>query len=96
VDGGARRRAGSAVVAGNQHDLCARLGNARRDGSNACLGDKFYGNPRNDSILGPEDIEKKLGMHVLGTLPLEEAEDDGNRRAKKRKKKKAKQEEKNA
>jgi capsular polysaccharide biosynthesis protein len=45
----------------------------------------------NDSILGPEDIEKKLGMHVLGTLPLEEAEDDGNRRAKKRKKKKEKQ-----
>jgi capsular polysaccharide biosynthesis protein len=45
----------------------------------------------NDPILGPEDIEKKLGMHVLGTLPLEEAEDDGNRRAKKRKKKKEKQ-----
>jgi capsular polysaccharide biosynthesis protein len=45
----------------------------------------------NDSILGPEDIEKKLGMHVLGTLPLEDAEDDGDRRAKKRKKKKAKQ-----
>jgi capsular polysaccharide biosynthesis protein len=45
----------------------------------------------NDSILGPEDIEKKLGMHVLGTLPLEDSEDDGDRRAKKRKKKKDKQ-----
>jgi capsular polysaccharide biosynthesis protein len=42
----------------------------------------------NDSILGPEDIEKKLGMHVLGTLPLEDSEDDGDRRKKKRKKKK--------
>jgi capsular polysaccharide biosynthesis protein len=42
----------------------------------------------NDSILGPEDIEKKLGMHVLGTLPLEDSEDDGDRRKKRRKKKK--------
>ena len=24
-----------------------------------------------------EDVEKKLGLNVLGTLPLEEAEDDG-------------------
>jgi capsular polysaccharide biosynthesis protein len=42
----------------------------------------------NDSILGPEDIEKKLGMHVLGTLPLEDSEDDGDRKKKRRKKKK--------
>jgi capsular polysaccharide biosynthesis protein len=41
----------------------------------------------NDSIMGPEDIERKLGMHVLGTLPLEEAEDDGDRKAAKRRKK---------
>lgn len=34
----------------------------------------------NDTIMGPEDIEKKLGMNVLGTLPLEDAEDDGERK----------------
>lgn len=46
----------------------------------------------NDTISGPEDIEKKLGMNVLGTLPLEEVEDDGEKPVKssnkKRKKKK--------
>jgi hypothetical protein len=42
----------------------------------------------NDSLMAPEDIERKLGMHVLGTLPLEESEDDGDRRAAKKKKKK--------
>jgi capsular polysaccharide biosynthesis protein len=41
----------------------------------------------NDSIMGPEDIERKLGMNVLGTLPFEEAEDDGDRRARKHTKK---------
>jgi capsular polysaccharide biosynthesis protein len=44
----------------------------------------------NDSLMAPEDIERKLGMHVLGTLPLEESEDDGDRRAAKKKKKKKK------
>jgi capsular polysaccharide biosynthesis protein len=44
----------------------------------------------NDSLMAPEDIERKLGMHVLGTLPLEETEDDGDRRAAKKKKKKKK------
>ena len=41
----------------------------------------------NDTISGPEDIEKKLGLNVLGTLPLEETEDDGEKgsRGKKRK-----------
>ena len=34
----------------------------------------------NDTIMGAEDIEKKLGLNVLGTLPLEEAEDDGEGR----------------
>jgi capsular polysaccharide biosynthesis protein len=43
-----------------------------------------------DSLMAPEDIERKLGMHVLGTLPLEESEDDGDRRAAKKKKKKKK------
>lgn len=42
----------------------------------------------NDSIMGAEDIEKKLGLNVLGILPLEEMEDDGEKKtAKKRKKK---------
>ena len=40
----------------------------------------------NDSIMDPEDVEKKLGMNVLGTLPLEEIEDDGERKPIKRKK----------
>lgn len=41
----------------------------------------------NDSIMGPEDIEKKLGMNVLGMLPLEESEDDGDKRSQKKRKK---------
>ena len=40
----------------------------------------------NDSIMDPEDVEKKLGMNVLGTLPLEEIEDDGERKPINRKK----------
>ena len=31
----------------------------------------------NDTIIDTEDVEKKLGMNVLGTLPLDEVEDDG-------------------
>ncbi len=42
----------------------------------------------NDTIMGPEDIERKLGMNVLGSLPLEEAEDDGEHKKGRRKKRK--------
>lgn len=35
----------------------------------------------NDTIITAEDVEKKLGLNVLGTLPLEEAEDDGEGRS---------------
>lgn len=38
----------------------------------------------NDSIMSAEDVEKKLGLNVLGTLPLEEVEDDGERTSKKK------------
>ena len=31
----------------------------------------------NDTIIDTEDVEKKLGMNVLGTLPLDESEEDG-------------------
>lgn len=31
----------------------------------------------NDTIMTPEDIEKRMEIHVLGTLPMEESEDDG-------------------
>lgn len=31
----------------------------------------------NDTIIDTEDVERKLGMNVLGMLPLEESEDDG-------------------
>ncbi len=44
----------------------------------------------NDTISTPEDIEKKLGMNILGTLPLEDSEYDGERRNKRRKKAKGK------
>lgn len=44
----------------------------------------------NDTITTPEDIERKLGMNILGTLPLEEAEDDGERKGSRKKKKTAK------
>lgn len=40
----------------------------------------------NDTIMGAEDIEKKLGLNVLGTLPLEEIEDDGENKSVKKKK----------
>lgn len=38
----------------------------------------------NDNIYTTEDIEKKLGLQVLGTLPEEEAEFDGNKSKKKK------------
>ncbi len=41
----------------------------------------------NDTISNADDVERKLGLNVLGTLPLEEAEYDGsskkNRKARK-------------
>ena len=37
----------------------------------------------NDTIMSAEDIERKLGMNVLGTLPLEEEEYDGKKKTKK-------------
>lgn len=37
----------------------------------------------NDTIMSTDDIERKLGLNVLGTLPLEEAEYDGRSRKKK-------------
>lgn len=41
----------------------------------------------NDTIMNAEDVERKLGLNVLGSLPLEDAEDDGDgRTARKRKK----------
>lgn len=36
----------------------------------------------NDTIMTAEDIEKKLGMNVLGSLPLEEAQYDGEKKSK--------------
>ena len=44
----------------------------------------------NDTITGPEDIEKKLGMTMLGKLPLEEAEYDGEHRSSSKRKKRKK------
>lgn len=37
----------------------------------------------NDTIMSADDIERRLGLNVLGTLPLEEAEYDGRSRKKK-------------
>ena len=36
----------------------------------------------NDTIMNAEDVQKKLGLNVLGTLPLEEAEYDGEKKTK--------------
>ena len=33
----------------------------------------------NDTIIDADDVEKKLGMNVLGSLPLEESEYDGEK-----------------
>lgn len=41
----------------------------------------------NDTIMTPEDMEKKVGLNVLGSIPLEDAElNKVNRRRKKKKK----------
>lgn len=40
----------------------------------------------NDTVMTAEDIERKLGMNVLGTLPLEEMEYDGTKKKKKKQK----------
>ncbi len=37
----------------------------------------------NDTIMSTDDIERKLGLNVLGTLPLEESEYDGHSKKKK-------------
>lgn len=40
----------------------------------------------NDTVMSADDIERKLGMNVLGTLPMEEEEEyDGRRRGSKKK-----------
>lgn len=40
----------------------------------------------NDTIMSTEDVEKKLGLHVLGTLPLDETEYDGSKSSKRKQK----------
>lgn len=44
----------------------------------------------NDTIESTEDVERKLGLHLLGTLPFEESEQDlvtkGGKKSRKRKK----------
>ena len=44
----------------------------------------------NDTILNAEKKHKKLGLNVLGTLPLEEAEYDGEKERKRKRRKKKK------
>ena len=45
VDGAAGRRAGSSVIPRDQDHLCARLGDAGRDGAYPRLGDQFHIDP---------------------------------------------------
>lgn len=40
-----------------------------------------------DSVITPEDVEKKLGLNVLGTIPLEDKEYDGDKKSRRRSKK---------
>ena len=35
----------------------------------------------NDTIVSPDDIEKKLGIHVLASLPMDEEENDVSTKA---------------
>ena len=35
----------------------------------------------NDTIMNADDVQRKLGLNVLGTLPLEEAEYDGEKKS---------------
>lgn len=42
----------------------------------------------NDTIMTPEDMEKKIGLNVLGSIPLEESELNSVKKSKKRRKKK--------
>ena len=41
----------------------------------------------NDTIMTPEDMEKKVGLNVLGSIPLEDAELNKVNRSRKKKKK---------
>ncbi len=41
----------------------------------------------NDTIVNPDDLEKKLGIHVLASLPKVEPEDDAGKNKKEKKKK---------
>lgn len=43
----------------------------------------------NDTIMTADDIEKKLGMNVLGSLPLEETQYDGEKKSKSKIKKRS-------
>lgn len=38
----------------------------------------------NDTIMTPDDMEKKIGLNVLASLPLDEFEDDGEKKGKKK------------
>lgn len=40
----------------------------------------------NDTVMTPDDLENKVGIHVLGTLPFDVEEDDGDVKKKKKKK----------
>lgn len=42
----------------------------------------------NDTIMTPEDMEKKVGLNVLGSIPLEDSELNSVKKSKKRRKKK--------
>ncbi len=44
----------------------------------------------NDSVMTPEDMEKKIGLNVLGSLPLEDSETNKTQKSRKRKKKSGK------
>ena len=41
-------------------------------------------------IMNADDVQRKLGLNVLGTLPLEEAEYDGEKERKRKRRKKKK------
>ena len=59
LEAGQRRRAGAAVVAGDEHDVGVRLADPRRDRADADLGDELDVDPR--PVVGVLQVVDQLG-----------------------------------
>ena len=64
MDGTFRRRAGAAVIAGDQHAARAGFGNTGGDGAHACLGNQLHGN--SGVPVGIFQVKNQLGQILDG------------------------------